>query len=218
MMKRKAKTKAKDGQAKSDSAGSVDSTDSVNLADSTDSAAAATSITRALSIAQPLAGLVVKGIKPIENRSWKTNYRGMIAIHASGKFLPCVVRDLEKRGVPLSVSSPTDAKENWPTQAILGVVEIADCVYFAGPEDEQTVIDAAKKAGILPSRPTKKQVNAVLFWLNVDCFAWLLKSPIAFKQPIPAGGKLNLWYLSDEQREAAARAIGQVVAATTTGE
>ena len=37
---------------------------------------------KALTIKQPYASLIVEGIKDIENRTWKTNYRGRILIHA----------------------------------------------------------------------------------------------------------------------------------------
>ncbi|HTV55212.1 MAG TPA: ASCH domain-containing protein, partial [Terriglobia bacterium] len=40
---------------------------------------------KALSIRQPWAWLIVNGFKPIENRSWNTNFRGRILIHASLK-------------------------------------------------------------------------------------------------------------------------------------
>ena len=39
-----------------------------------------------LSVRQPWAGLIVKGIKAIENRTWRTHYRGDLLIHASGKW------------------------------------------------------------------------------------------------------------------------------------
>ena len=45
-----------------------------------------TATTKALTIAQPWATLVAIGAKQIETRSWQTNYRGDIAIHA-GKGL-----------------------------------------------------------------------------------------------------------------------------------
>ena len=41
---------------------------------------------KALSIRQPWASLIVAGIKDIENRSWVTNYRGKLLIHAAQKF------------------------------------------------------------------------------------------------------------------------------------
>lgn len=40
---------------------------------------------KAISIRQPWAWLIVNGYKDIENRSWDTNYRGLVLIHASSK-------------------------------------------------------------------------------------------------------------------------------------
>lgn len=37
---------------------------------------------RALSIQQPWASLIAAGEKRVENRSWQTGYRGLVAIHA----------------------------------------------------------------------------------------------------------------------------------------
>lgn len=39
-----------------------------------------------LSVRQPWATLIVRGLKPIENRSWYTKYRGRLYIHASKKL------------------------------------------------------------------------------------------------------------------------------------
>lgn len=36
-----------------------------------------------LSVRQPFASLIVDGYKPVENRSWKTDYRGPVWIHAA---------------------------------------------------------------------------------------------------------------------------------------
>jgi len=41
---------------------------------------------KAISLRQPWADLIVNGFKNIENRTWKTNYRGRILIHASKTF------------------------------------------------------------------------------------------------------------------------------------
>jgi hypothetical protein len=37
---------------------------------------------KALTIAQPYAELIMRGLKPVENRTWGTNYRGPLLIHA----------------------------------------------------------------------------------------------------------------------------------------
>lgn len=42
---------------------------------------------KALSIRQPYAWLIVNGIKDVENRTWRTGYRGPVLIHA-GKTYP----------------------------------------------------------------------------------------------------------------------------------
>jgi len=41
---------------------------------------------KALSIRQPWAELIVRGIKDVENRSWSTEHRGPLAIHAARTF------------------------------------------------------------------------------------------------------------------------------------
>ena len=38
---------------------------------------------KVLSLTEPFATLIKKGVKTIEIRSWKTNYRGKLYIHAS---------------------------------------------------------------------------------------------------------------------------------------
>jgi ASCH domain len=40
---------------------------------------------KGLSVRQPFADLIVRGIKPIENRLWQTPYRGLVYIHAAVK-------------------------------------------------------------------------------------------------------------------------------------
>ena len=41
-----------------------------------------------LSITEPYATLIRNGIKMVETRSWKTNYRGELLIHASSTRIP----------------------------------------------------------------------------------------------------------------------------------
>lgn len=40
---------------------------------------------KALSVKPPWAELIISGKKKIENRNWKTNYRGKLAIHECGE-------------------------------------------------------------------------------------------------------------------------------------
>lgn len=81
---------------------------------------------RALSIRQPWAWLIVHGEKPVENRSWSTNVRGRILIHASRRY--DVLAD-----VAVPIDEPLDFG------GIVGEAEIVDCVqeheseWFTGP-------------------------------------------------------------------------------------
>lgn len=42
----------------------------------------------AVSVRQPWAWAIVNGFKDVENRAWKTNYRGLVMIHAGKKKAP----------------------------------------------------------------------------------------------------------------------------------
>jgi hypothetical protein len=71
---------------------------------------------RVLTVHQPWAGLLVDGIKDVENRGWKTNYRGPLLIHAGAATDPYYGR---------SSLPPNCAVQ----RAIVGVVTLFDCVY-----------------------------------------------------------------------------------------
>ncbi|MEU0468957.1 ASCH domain-containing protein [Amycolatopsis sp. NPDC006131] len=48
---------------------------------------------KAITVRQPWAWAIAKGYKPIENRTWSTDHRGLIAIHAAAKSVSYVVID-----------------------------------------------------------------------------------------------------------------------------
>src|SRR5262245_6221656 len=80
---------------------------------------------KALTVKQPWAHLIVTGIKPIENRTWNTPYRGHLLIHAGRVF--------------------DEDQQYWQTRegltfgAIIGAVDLVDVVrehpshFFTGP-------------------------------------------------------------------------------------
>ena len=91
---------------------------------------------KVLVVRQPWAWLIVHGFKDIENRSWKTRYRGKLLIQASANLpskdhLEEDRRWVKKRGVKLP--------EELETGGIVGKVELVDCVdrsrskWFEGP-------------------------------------------------------------------------------------
>ncbi len=71
---------------------------------------------KVLTLKQPWATLVAEGIKKYEFRSWKTNYRGKVLIHA---------------GVGIDKKEMDKFKElnlSYPSKRIIAVVEIEDCL------------------------------------------------------------------------------------------
>jgi hypothetical protein len=85
-----------------------------------------------IAIRQPWAHLIVTGIKPVENRSWRVNYRGPLAILASKQPAKQSVEEIERR---YRVSIPRDL----PRGGIVGLVDLVDIVdshpsrFFSGP-------------------------------------------------------------------------------------
>ena len=77
----------------------------------------------ALSVRQPWAWLIVNGLKDIENRSWRTNLRGPLLIHAS-LSLDGHAGNIEwvERRHGISVPSELDRG------GMVGVVDVSDCV------------------------------------------------------------------------------------------
>ena len=125
---------------------------------------------KVLSIKEPFATLICKGDKTIETRSWKTNYRGEILIHASGKSLAKEYLDN-----PFVADLIGGMKFNYGN--IICKCELVDCIYM-----DEVFINNIKK--------NTKEYNLGLYELGR--YAWILKNvqPIV---PISAKGKLNLW-------------------------
>jgi len=118
---------------------------------------------KAITIKQPWASLIVQGIKDIENRSWKTKFRGRVLIHAAQSdfnFDGYMTSEFQREFIK-------DIKKPYIKGAIIGSVEIVDC--------------------------KKSIDNQNTCWGNMYCYHWILANPIKFDTPIPAKGKLSFW-------------------------
>jgi len=84
--------------------------------------------TKALSIRQPWAWLIVNGHKDIENRSWATRFRGPLLIHAAKGMTKAeysVARQsLERAGIRARFPRFEDLQRG----GIVGVAEVIGCV------------------------------------------------------------------------------------------
>lgn len=95
----------------------------------------------ALSVKQPWAWLLVRGLKDVENRSWATRFRGRVLIHASKgmtrKYYEEVQDFLRCNRALMGIGLPHF--EELKRGGIIGEVTIVDCVrkgsspWFFGP-------------------------------------------------------------------------------------
>ena len=126
---------------------------------------------KAISIKQPWASLIVNGYKDIENRSWRTSYRGKILIHASSKPVIGGMSNLNK----LQYNAiPADCSFNSSLySAIIGSVEIVDCVKNdPSVWAEKGVWNWKLKNPVLFKNPilhVKGKLNLWNFYFNESC-------------------------------------------------
>ena len=87
---------------------------------------------RALSVRQPYAWAILHGGKDIENRTWHSEFRGPVLIHAGLHWHAVGPAELARR---MNLAIPSEL----PLGGIVGMVEIVDCVdrhssrWFEGP-------------------------------------------------------------------------------------
>lgn len=73
-----------------------------------------------LTVRQPYASLIMTGAKDVENRTWPTDHRGLVAIHAGRQWHRTGRADCERLGL--------EVPDDLPLGAVLGVVELVDVV------------------------------------------------------------------------------------------
>jgi hypothetical protein len=159
--------------------------------------------TRCLSVCEPWAWAIVAGHKSIENRTWATNAKGRIAIHASSSnrhyteesdyFLCNASPDIE---AALNDSRATDGThEAFNFGAIIGVVDVLGCVDMEKEEGDNSFNDVMRKrfGGWLDAQKIPPET-----WADPGSTWWCLANPIQFARPIRAKGALNVWNLSPD--------------------
>lgn len=123
---------------------------------------------KVLSIKKPFATLIKDGVKIYETRSWKTNYRGEIYIHAS---------------LSLSKSERVESANKYLKSEIkpgfiLCKCELVDCI----PMTDEFI------------KYINKETSEYDYGLYSEGrYAWKLKVLEVLDEPIPAKGKLGIW-------------------------
>lgn len=159
---------------------------------------------RALTLTQPFATLIAVGGKKIETRSWSTNYRGPLAIHASkgyGKGGMRAHTALCGTEPFCTVLNAASERHYGPWSGLREIVEHPFMPLGA-------IVATCELVGIVPTEYIKARKIIRLTgyddWLWTEQenafgdytpgrYAWLLSNVRALETPMPARGAQGLW-------------------------
>jgi hypothetical protein len=130
---------------------------------------------KALTLTQPWATLVAVGAKRIETRSWRTSYRGPLAIHAAKGF-PKWAREFTTDPDCYECFRGPQASPAYPLGAVLATCNLVACTLISLPFEEQLSDRERALGDYSPGR-----------------FAWVLEDAKPLLKPVPAMGHLGLW-------------------------
>lgn len=138
---------------------------------------------KAITVWQPWAQLLAEGKKHDETRSWATNYRGPILIHAAKNpkdFFIDIYPDEEvwPHFAEAGLNKARIFKE-LPRGAIIGMAQLVDC----------KLIDEEYHRFIKDLCPAEFAFGD----FTIGRYAWRMEKPVLFKNPIPVSGKQGLW-------------------------
>jgi hypothetical protein len=125
-------------------------------------------IIKGLTLHQPWASAIALGLKRYETRSWRTSYRGPLAIHAS----------LAGMDLDANLLAARYGLRGAPRGAIVAVVELFECFPIVGIPMSQTEVDF----GVF--RPGR--------------YAWELTNIRPLREPYPILGHQGLWNVPDD--------------------
>ena len=133
---------------------------------------------KALSIKQPWAGLIITGIKTVENRSWITHYSGTLAIVSSQRPDRAAMGEIKNELKTLPAACYVNGY-------ILGTVDLTALIWLGDDG--------------LPETDMLIQPNCAVYdWWDTDSIGWILESPRPLITPIPYKGRLGLYSLPPE--------------------
>ncbi len=145
---------------------------------------------KAITLWQPWASLIASGAKKIETRSWATNYRGALAIHAAktdNEELRAMISmwHIQTGLAPLKGQKNILPELTWsgiqwddlPKGCVIAICKLVDCI----PTDNMT----------------QKQIEIERHFgdFSPGRFAWILEDVQLLPEPIPVNGKQGLWNL-----------------------
>ena len=125
----------------------------------------------ALSVTQPWATLIAQGHKRYETRSWRTSYRGRLAIHAARRFPP------EAQDFAAEERAIGRLPERIPFGALVATARL---VAVHRTEDIALTVNGLER---------------LLGDFGPGRYAWELDEVTVLAEPVPCRGSLGLWAL-----------------------
>lgn len=135
---------------------------------------------KALSLWNPWAMFVMRGLKQNETRHWQTSYRGKLVIHAAKRWTNSEKEWLEyfieELNLDVSTGSPYWSLMHETTYfgVALGTVELVDII--------STNVS-------VPKSKTERMLGDY----SANRYWWKFENPQLFEQPIPCAGRQSLW-------------------------
>ena len=127
---------------------------------------------KVLSLTEPYATLIKNGIKTIETRSWKTNYRGKLYIHASSTRIP---------------------KENRNNKELMTLVDLNNLNY-GNIVCSCELVDCIEMTDEFIENIKNNMKNEYITGIYAKGrYAWILKNIKVLDRPIKAKGHLGMW-------------------------
>ena len=137
-----------------------------------------------ISVRQPWAWLIVAGHKDIENRTWRTSYRGRLLIHASKAMdpedFPMQRKWIRESGIVIP--------EDLPRGAIVGAATLTD-VWGDGVNTSVNTVTHPRMADEIKHA----QDNP---WFEGP-YGFEMADAVEFAEPIPCRGQLGIREASD---------------------
>lgn len=127
---------------------------------------------KVLTLRQPWATLVAEGIKKYEFRSWKTNYRGKVLIHAG--------TGIDKE----DMKKYKNMNLKFPSRRIIAIVEIEDCLEL----DEQLNKKIIAEKNVAYGNKIRTG------------YAWKLKNVKKINYGKDVNGQLGLWNIDLDEK------------------
>lgn len=136
---------------------------------------------KVISLLETWGSLIYEGIKKVETRSWKTNYRGELYIHTSLKKISSKDDRIQK------MIQDFIPNRNFMYGYIIAKCKLVDCQYM-----DEAYIKDIKENQVIEERCGEYKIGR---------YAWILKDIEPLENPILAKGHLGIWNYPSKEKE-----------------